>query len=481
MIEPMPRNDSDPRRAEIARAAARFSPATIRARRVRRGLLAFSWWLVRMLSDVKRLTDAVVAGTALAVGLPVAALAKLALGSRMTFEGTPKVGRYGEPFPELRFVFPDSPVGRFCRAVKLDVWPVFFNIFKGDMALVGPRAAAPEELDLREAPARRRTAVRPGLICTWWIRQRTNVDYGTEQAADIEYIEGQSFFGDLALAARAVPAVFYGTKSTERTDELSVLGIRLDNLTMTESLELIRAAIRDGKAGGKPAQVSFLNPHCANVACRDREYFRALGGSALTLADGIGLKIAGKLLGREICQNVNGTDLFPRLCADLAGTGNGLYLLGGRPGVPEAVRDWLAEHHPGVTVSGLRNGYFTDAEEPGVIADIRNSGASVLLVAFGVPKQELWISRYLAAFGVPVALGVGGLFDFYSGRIPRAPLWMREIGLEWVYRLYQEPGRMWKRYLIGNATFLLRVLAERAGLWRAPKNAFEQGMKSVTK
>lgn len=434
----------------------------LKTRRVRRWALGLSWWVVGCLEELKRLTDVGVAGLFIVVGLPFVGLAKMACGARLGLRTTPKVGQWGEPFSELSLELPDSFAGRVFRALKLDRWPVFLNIFKGDMALVGPRAATPDELDLRDATARRRSAVRPGLICTWWIRQRTNVDYGTEREADLEYVEGQSLLGDLALAARAVPAVLYGTKASAVTDELSVLGIRIDNLTMTESLEWIRAAIEKET----PSQVSFLNPHCANVACRDVAYFQALEDSALTLADGIGLKIAGKLLGREIRQNVNGTDLFPRLCAELAGTGQGLYLLGGRPGVPEAVRDWIAEHHPEVKVSGVRNGYFTDAEESEIVAEIRRSGAAVLLVAFGVPKQELWIARHLDALGVPVVLGVGGLFDFFSGRIPRAPVWMREIGLEWVYRLYQEPGRMWQRYLVGNGTFLLRVLAERFGLWR---------------
>lgn len=460
MTEPMPRNPI--RRDDIDRAAARFSPTGLRGRRVRRWALGLSWWVVGRLEELKRLSDIAVAAPVIAVGLPVAGVAKIVCGPDLRLRTTPKVGQWGEPFSELSLELPDTVAGRLFRALKLDRWPVFLNILKGDVALVGPRAATPGELDLRDATARRRSAVRPGLICTWWIRQRTNVDYGTEREADLEYVEGQSLLGDLALAARAVPAVFYGTKASAVTDELSVLGIRIDNLTMTESLEWIRAAIEKET----PAQVSFLNPHCANVACRDGAYFQSLEDSALTLADGIGLKIAGKLLGREIRQNVNGTDLFPRLCAELAGTGQGLYLLGGRPGVPEAVRDWITEHHPGVTVSGVRNGYFSEAEEPDIVEAIRRSGASVLLVAFGVPKQELWIARHLDALGVPVVLGVGGLFDFFSGRIPRAPLWMREIGLEWVYRLYQEPGRMWQRYLVGNGTFLLRVLAERFGLWR---------------
>ena len=112
----------------------------------------------------------------------------------------------------------------------------------------------------------------------------------------------------------------------------------------------------------------------------------------------------------------------------------------------------------------------TDAEEPEVIRGIRDSGADLLLVAMGAPRQDLWIQRHLAATGVKVAMGVGGLFDFYSGRIPRAPRWVREIGLEWLYRFSREPRRMWRRYFLGNPLFLARVLMEK-GRGRLPEKA----------
>ncbi|HNW79296.1 MAG TPA: WecB/TagA/CpsF family glycosyltransferase, partial [Candidatus Competibacteraceae bacterium] len=112
---------------------------------------------------------------------------------------------------------------------------------------------------------------------------------------------------------------------------------------------------------------------------------------------------------------------------------------------------------PGLVIAGTQHGYFSPAEEGEIIARINASGAGVLLVAFGVPRQELWLAEHHEVLLPPVRMGVGGLFDFYSGRIPRAPLWLREIGLEWVWRLIQEPGRMWRRYILGNPLFLYRV------------------------
>jgi exopolysaccharide biosynthesis WecB/TagA/CpsF family protein len=146
--------------------------------------------------------------------------------------------------------------------------------------------------------------------------------------------------------------------------------------------------------------------------------------------------------------------------------GASLFLLGGQDGVPQAVAHAVQARWPNLRVAGLRHGFFTPAEEGDVVRQVRDSGADVLLVARGVPMQDLFIDRHLPFFGVKFAMGVGGLFDFVSGRINRAPRWMRDCGLEWVYRLMQEPGRMWQRYLVGNVTFLGRVALQRLGLRR---------------
>ena len=118
---------------------------------------------------------------------------------------------------------------------------------------------------------------------------------------------------------------------------------------------------------------------------------------------------------------------------------------------------WLAKNFPGLELAGWQHGYFSAEEEAKVIEDIRRSGADLVLVALGAPRQELWIRRCLGKLGAKVVIGVGGLLDFYSGRIPRAPRWIRKLGMEWCYRLYQEPRRLWRRYLVGNVVFLVRL------------------------
>jgi N-acetylglucosaminyldiphosphoundecaprenol N-acetyl-beta-D-mannosaminyltransferase len=327
------------------------------------------------------------------------------------------------------------------------------------MSFVGPRAVRPGELSPRERQVRRRYDVRPGVICLWWVRRRANIAYDSEAALDSQYVASHGALGDIGIALRAVPAALYGESAGPVQAEISIAGIRIDNLTMSEAIE----AIRDLLSRPQPHQICFVNPDCVNIAMSNPEYHACLSRAPLVLADGIGIKVAGKMLGITIKQNVNGTDLFPRLMESLQGTGFRVFLLGARPGVPELVAEWIARNAPGVEIAGVRNGYFGEGEADLVIREIRDARADLLLVAFGAPKQDLWLASRLAETGAKVGIGVGGLFDFYSGRIARAPVWMREIGMEWVFRFLQEPRRMWRRYFVGNVVFLWHTWRRRGG------------------
>ncbi len=446
---------------EIAREEfyRRFSRRGLWHQRLRRRLQGWAWLLsVGALSCARRVLDALVALALLLLLSPALAFAFLTLGAtERALKRSLRVGRWCRAFHEYSFALPDSGVGRFLARLRIHRLPVLFNILKGDMSFVGPRATSPGDLSPRERAARRRYEVRPGLVCLWWVRRRANIAYEGEAETDGEYVETRSIRGDLGIALRAIPAALYGEGGVTAQKVVPILGVPIDNLTMSEAVEAIVKRLEDAD----PFQVCFVNADCINIACRDPDYLGVLRRADLKLADGIGLKLAGKLLGLDIRQNVNGTDFFPRLCEALSGAGRGVFLLGGRPGVAEGVRGWLAERYPGVTVSGVHHGYFLPEEEGEVIRRIAQSGAAVLLVALGAPRQDRWIHQHLEQTGVRVGIGVGGLFDFYSGRIPRAPLWMREMGLEWFYRFCQEPGRMWKRYFWGNAVFLFRVLRSR--------------------
>lgn len=234
---------------------------------------------------------------------------------------------------------------------------------------------------------------------------------------------------------------------------INIHEVPLVNLSMEESITAIEMALEQNVQ----TRISFVNADCINIAAHDCSYFDTLKRSDWIFVDGIGMRLAGKMMKQPVRDNVNGTDLFPLLCASLEKSGKRLYLLGAKPGVVDDVAAWVNKNYPKLQIAGTRHGFFSAAEEAEVIEQIRASKTDVLLTAMGVPLQEKWLARHMAETGATVAMGVGGLFDFYSGRIPRAPLWMRKSGLEWFFRFMQEPGRLWRRYFIGNGVFLCRI------------------------
>lgn len=364
------------------------------------------------------------------------------------FRGEERIGKFGRVFREYRFA--TGP--KILRGL-----PVGLNLVRGDVSLVGPRALTPSEGEGITPAAFRRMDVRPGLIGLHRLRRQTNIDFEPEFKTDAEYVEKSGLKSDLGLVARYVTTAWAGDEVVAFDPELDILGVKINNLTMPEAIDwIVRAA-----EGDQPQRLCFVNADCMNLTFRNRTYAQSLLNADQVLADGIGLKVAGKILKKPIIQNVNGTDLFPRLCDRVSGTGHSFFLLGGGEGVAKGVAEWVERNHPEAKIAGIQHGFFKPEELPEVREKIKTSGATILLVAFGAPKQDLWIQEQLEDLGPKVAMGVGGLFDFYSDRIPRAPQWMRELGLEWLFRLIQEPGRMWKRYLVGNAVFLFRVIRYR--------------------
>jgi len=444
---------------ERRQLARRFDQGPLRRRRL-------LWPLRRLVlrggilvgRGTQRLVDVAASLVLVAVTLPVLLLLLVVSGGRIGIaRSQPLQGYMGRVFHRHRLLAPQGWRRRLVGWLRLDRLPVLANILWGDMTLVGPRPLPPGAFALSDPAARRRLEVRPGLVSLWWLRDRTNIAYDPELEIDAEYVEGRSVRGDLGILLRSLLTLFYGGRTASTAQQIEILGIPVANASMDEAL----AAILSEIDGGGPAHVCFTNPHCANLAQRDPQYLESLRRARLNLVDGIGMKVAGSLLSQPLKENVNGTDLFPRLCTALAERSGSVFLLGGKPGVAEDVGAWIASHAPGLQVCGMQHGYFEEDEEERVVAAIAAARPDVLLVAFGVPRQDTWLATHLPATRARVGMGVGGLFDFYSGRMPRAPQWLRELGLEWAFRLYQEPGRMWRRYLLGNAIFVVRVLWQR--------------------
>jgi N-acetylglucosaminyldiphosphoundecaprenol N-acetyl-beta-D-mannosaminyltransferase len=417
----------------------------------------------------KRAVDILVASLLLVLLSPMFLLVAIVnIGGVPRLVREPRIGRWGLEFQMMAFNT-EGRGGRIISLLNLHRLPLLIHVLCGDMSLIGPRALRHGELSPRARAVRKRSSIRPGVLSLWWLRKKANIDFGPELEVDLEYVERQSARGDLGIALRSLPAMLYGDSSPVISDQVEILGVPIRNITMDDALQFIM----DAALGSAPQQVCFVNTDCVNKAQHNRRYAERLLSCSAVFADGIGIRLAGKILRRPIRQNVNGTDLFPRLCHRLQGSELGLFLLGARPGITEAVVEWIEKHYPGVRVKGIHHGYFTPDEESAVIERINESGAEILLVAFGSPRQDMWIASHLPQLRTGVAMGVGGLFDFYSGQMPRAPQWLRELSLEWIFRLSQEPSRMWKRYLLGNIIFLYRVLI--SAVFRRPVHNLATG------
>lgn len=244
----------------------------------------------------------------------------------------------------------------------------------------------------------------------------------------------------------------------------SLLGLSIDEMSQLEAIETIRGIWRRGAK----SRVFFVNAHCVNNAFASFAYTQSLRQAEFVLPDGSGVLLASKILRLPIKHNLNGTDLTPLICQSAAEDGRSIFLLGAQPGTAEQAAKSLVERFPTLRIAGVRDGYFAVEESAEIVARINAAQPDILLVALGVPLQELWITEHFDELQAPVCLAVGALFDFLSNSVPRAPMILRRLGLEWMFRLLREPRRLWKRYLIGNVTFLSRVFAARLGFQMTP-------------
>lgn len=238
---------------------------------------------------------------------------------------------------------------------------------------------------------------------------------------------------------------------------LSILGVPVDAVTQTDAMARIAAAITDGT----PCRVATVNPEFVMRARRDRAFADVLRTADLCLPDGAGMLWAARRLGDPLPARVTGIDLVRALAARGAATGWRFFFLGAGPGIADAAATALRQEFPGLQVAGAYAGSPAAADETAIISAVRAGRADILLVAFGAPAQDLWIAKNLEHTGARVAIGVGGAFDFLSGRARRAPPWMRERGLEWLHRLAREPWR-WRR-MLALPQFAWHVLARSEG------------------
>jgi N-acetylglucosaminyldiphosphoundecaprenol N-acetyl-beta-D-mannosaminyltransferase len=243
-------------------------------------------------------------------------------------------------------------------------------------------------------------------------------------------------------------------------ESVDILGCRLDVLDAREATETILNFAHEG-AG---AQVVTLGTEMVVYAQRDAAFRTVVNESALSLCDTVGVLTVARQRGADLNERVTGVELLEQLSARAAKEDLPVYLFGGADGVAADAAAVLEVRFPGLRVAGTRNGFFATGEEAAVVQSIRSSGARLLFVGLGSPKQEMWLSRYLPETGCAVGIGVGGSFDVVSGRVRRAPLLWRRLGLEWLYRLYREPRRF--RRQLALPYFVWLIVLERLGVGR---------------
>jgi N-acetylglucosaminyldiphosphoundecaprenol N-acetyl-beta-D-mannosaminyltransferase len=245
-----------------------------------------------------------------------------------------------------------------------------------------------------------------------------------------------------------------------RAGRIEVLGVGVDPITVDELHAEIARLVRDGRLG----LVLNVNAHCLNLCHEDRALRDALNGADVVFCDGAGVMLAARMLGGRIPERITFAAWIWQLADFAAAEGFSLYLLGARPGVAQEAARRLRERYPDLRIVGARHGYFDhsagSAENEAVLEEINAAAPDILLVGLGMPLQEFWLTENRHDLDSGVALTCGAAFDYASRRVRRGPRLLTESGFEWLARLLSEPRRLWRRYLLGNPLFLLRVLRQ---------------------
>lgn len=237
-----------------------------------------------------------------------------------------------------------------------------------------------------------------------------------------------------------------------------ILGVKVADLSLEEALNFVHSRI----VLKLFTPVTFLNAHNGNVAQRDSTFANALN-SFTVIPDGVGVDIAAKILhGEKFKDNLNGTDFIPSVLRTSPHPLK-IALYGARPGIAKKAVDAFSEIDDRHVYRVAGHGFVGRVKQVAMLEKLAKWKPDIVLVAKGVPAQELWIKDNLTAEHCILAFGVGALFDFSAGNVSRAPEWMRAARIEWLFRLIQEPGRMWRRYILGNPLFLIHVMKQKMG------------------
>ena len=246
---------------------------------------------------------------------------------------------------------------------------------------------------------------------------------------------------------------------------INILGVGINAITMEDTLAHISAWIDNAEKH----YVSVCVVHTVMECQKNAAMRQAVNSASIATPDGMPLVWLGKMKSNQPVERVYGPDLMLELCKLSAQRGYTQYFYGGAEGVPEDLSQTLQRKYPGLKVVGAYSPPFrplTEVENKQIVEQINQANPDIIWVGLGTPKQDLWMASHRKLLTAPVIIAVGAAFDFHTGRISQAPSWMQRIGLEWLYRLIQEPKRLWYRYLVYNPLFILNVVAQSLGIRR---------------
>ena len=238
--------------------------------------------------------------------------------------------------------------------------------------------------------------------------------------------------------------------AVEFKNRYKIMNTYVNAIDMQQTIDYVERIIEERK----PTQHVVINASKINLMESDSKLAKIVNSCPLINADGASVVWAAKRLGIPLTERVTGCDLFQKLVAVSSEKGYKIFLFGAKEEVVTKVKAIYEKQYPGIQIVGYRNGYFTETDEPQIVKQMSDSEADMMFVAFSSPKKEYWVNKYLEEINIPFVMGVGGSFDIVAGVTKRAPKWFQEHGMEWFYRFVQEPRRMWKRYIIGNAKFV---------------------------
>jgi N-acetylglucosaminyldiphosphoundecaprenol N-acetyl-beta-D-mannosaminyltransferase len=354
---------------------------------------------------------------------------------------------------------------------------LLIDIFKGSLSFCGvplTHSLTPRvQIEINE-----QYSCNPGIFSLFNLHKRTGLVVNDAESLLLKQFNLTAYQNVCLVVKSVVCACLYGSshKNLKETNTFTIFGLTLNNSTMQQAVNwattktedrhyspftenfLSHPYIKDDNTKKSPTNIGFfINVNSINISLSTPGFQNTLQQADMLLADGSGMRLAAKSAGFLLKDNTNGTDMLPHLCKRCVEQSKSVYFLGSKPGVAEKAASNLTKLFPGLKISGTQHGYINPDQYQDQIQKVNDSGADILLVAMGSPFQEEWLLQHRDQLTCNTALAVGGLFDFYSGDIARAPLFIRELGLEWIWRLSQEPINKFSRYIIGNPLFLFRI------------------------